>query len=557
VAKGRMRLVLGLTIIGAASFICGLMMIFIGETLRLKSSHSGQGLAQEGEFVAVCGLVCGVVLLAVLTGGLIPRAGRNGRPAPAITGAVVTGPVPGVAVTGEWLRPLPASGPGSSVDYLSRPGQAENVRSGSDYADDGWHPGPDEGWSSEPAYVWNAGGHHGWGRGDDWGRAAQDEWNLADQQEWVPSEEPAPGTEQQWGTRGQQEWAPDGQQQWVRRQQDWGHGGQQGWVPGDQPEWGPGGQQQWGPGGQQDWRPGDHQQWGPGSRQDWGPGDQQGWDRADQQGEVAGVQDDWVPGDQHTWSDEVQDDWVPGDQHTWSDEVQDYRSRSGRPDRVPGGHDGGARGGDQDGWGLAGSPAERGAAAGPQDPRLADGRNLGPDREDGQDLGPDREPETAGARPVPFLTGPEPTYLTGPDSGSLAEPRSADLPVSKPAVGEARMADDTSPLPVVKADGPPPSPPGLSEVASAGPLDRPGDTYRAEHAEPPSADTQEKIEQIKDLYLTAEAIGEDALGKHFDQLSQRQRSLIREFFEKAGLGSGKTSKLRGGDSAQDSPTSVR
>jgi hypothetical protein len=176
-----------------------------------------------------------------------------------------------------------------------------------------------------------------------------------------------------------------------------------------------------------------------------------------------------------------------------------------------------------------------------QDPRLTDG----------QDLGPDREPETAGARPVPFLTGPEPTYLTGPDSGSLAEPRSGDVPVSKPAVGEARMADDTSPLPVIKADGPPPSPPGLSEAASADPHDRPGDTYRPEHAEPPSADTQEKIEQIKDLYLTAEAIGEDALGKHFDQLSQRQRSLIREFFEKAGLGSSRKSKLRNGDSAQD------
>jgi hypothetical protein len=134
------------------------------------------------------------------------------------------------------------------------------------------------------------------------------------------------------------------------------------------------------------------------------------------------------------------------------------------------------------------------------------------------------------------------------------------------------MADDTSPLPVIKADGPlpslpsPPSPPGPSEAAATGHHDRPGDTYRPGHAEPPSADTQEKIEQIKDLYLTAEAIGEDALGKHFDQLSQRQRSLIREFFEKAGLGSGKTSKLRGGDSgsklrggdsAQDSAPSVR
>jgi len=45
-----------------------------------------------------------------------------------------------------------------------------------------------------------------------------------------------------------------------------------------------------------------------------------------------------------------------------------------------------------------------------------------------------------------------------------------------------------------------------------------------------------KIDQIKDLYLTAEAIGEDALDKHFQQVSQRQRELIREFFERSKPG---------------------
>jgi len=45
-----------------------------------------------------------------------------------------------------------------------------------------------------------------------------------------------------------------------------------------------------------------------------------------------------------------------------------------------------------------------------------------------------------------------------------------------------------------------------------------------------------KLEQIKDLYLTAEAIGEDALDRHFDEVSQRQRELIREFFERSGPG---------------------
>jgi len=42
-----------------------------------------------------------------------------------------------------------------------------------------------------------------------------------------------------------------------------------------------------------------------------------------------------------------------------------------------------------------------------------------------------------------------------------------------------------------------------------------------------------KLEQIKDLYLTAEAIGEDALGKHFEQVSQRQHELIKDFFQQS------------------------
>ena len=59
-----------------------------------------------------------------------------------------------------------------------------------------------------------------------------------------------------------------------------------------------------------------------------------------------------------------------------------------------------------------------------------------------------------------------------------------------------------------------------------------------------------KLEQIKDLYLTAEAIGEDALEKHFDQVSQRQRELIKEFFERSSRsganGTGDGSASRGG-----------
>jgi len=45
-----------------------------------------------------------------------------------------------------------------------------------------------------------------------------------------------------------------------------------------------------------------------------------------------------------------------------------------------------------------------------------------------------------------------------------------------------------------------------------------------------------KLDQIKDLLLTAEAIGEHNLDMHFDQVSQRQRELIREFFREAAPG---------------------
>lgn len=48
---------------------------------------------------------------------------------------------------------------------------------------------------------------------------------------------------------------------------------------------------------------------------------------------------------------------------------------------------------------------------------------------------------------------------------------------------------------------------------------------------PPSAAA--KLDQIKDLLITAEAIGEANLDQHFERVSQRQRELIREFFDRA------------------------
>jgi hypothetical protein len=125
--------------------------------------------------------------------------------------------------------------------------------------------------------------------------------------------------------------------------------------------------------------------------------------------------------------------------------------------------------------------------------------------------------------------------------------------------------DDTAPLPVIRAEpapsvsvgrtrGPFEPPDQSAEPAEAGSAAVPAGPVNggygpavgamagareigqaaesaasAEVAGPEAA----KLDQIKDLYLTAEAIGDDALAQHFQQVSDRQRQLIREYFDQA------------------------
>jgi len=79
--------------------------------------------------------------------------------------------------------------------------------------------------------------------------------------------------------------------------------------------------------------------------------------------------------------------------------------------------------------------------------------------------------------------------------------------------------------------------PLLSSAATpdaAGPAgtEQPPDPAR-EGSEPPDQARARKLEQLKDLYLTAEAIGEQNVDKHFDQLLARQRELIGDYFRKS------------------------
>jgi hypothetical protein len=140
-------------------------------------------------------------------------------------------------------------------------------------------------------------------------------------------------------------------------------------------------------------------------------------------------------------------------------------------------------------------------------------------------------------------TTPLPVIL----SGAASIPRPAQVETPRGPFEPARPAGPTSEISSVEA-----LPPHLNGVAHAvGSLENgtPAEPRRSSVGSgSPSPDdlapvspavrsipdaASEKLEQIKDLYVTAEAIGEEALDNHFDQVSQRQRELIEEFFQQS------------------------
>jgi hypothetical protein len=74
---------------------------------------------------------------------------------------------------------------------------------------------------------------------------------------------------------------------------------------------------------------------------------------------------------------------------------------------------------------------------------------------------------------------------------------------------------------------------GLARAGLAGQSQAPPDAARDEGLEDAAHARARKLEQIRDFYLTAEAIGEQNVDKHFDQLLARQRELISEYFEQS------------------------
>jgi hypothetical protein len=484
VAQERMRIVMGLTVAGAALLACGLMLVLVGTSLRLRSPHDGRGFVHAGEAVAICGLVFGVGLLVVLLIDLADRVGRGGpgragkRAGPGSASGRLTPPTAPEA--GRAQLPQEPVVEFRLASSYPRPGHTDNrwppdAASGSYQPDagHGWYPRPDDGSDSEVGGTWSPGGSNVWSSGDDWDSSGEGGWSPAEADDWASDGRDG------WGPADQADWGHGGQPEWAAGQGGWGAPGQGAWDHGGQPEWVPDGQGGWALAGQDGW----------------GAPGQGGWDH--------GGQPQWMPDGQGDW----------------------------------------AAGGDQD-WGFAepaaGSvepePTQDAPRAAPGEPQLG---VPGPSDVVGGDLD-----DTS---PLPVIRD------LSPPAAKTAE----DEPDPAPEPGQNKSAPFSvfEPAPRKSVFEPGPKKKAPEHDRGSDRRAQSGDAGRRAQAGPLPVETQAKIEPIKDLYVTAEAIGEDALVKHFDSLRHRQRSLIREFFEQAGLGSSRRSERRGGDSADDGASS--
>ena len=163
------------------------------------------------------------------------------------------------------------------------------------------------------------------------------------------------------------------------------------------------------------------------------------------------------------------------------------------------------------------------------------------------------------AEPAPPAGAPDGVYVyrdigdqpggpaaTGPGPGGNDAAYWYDLPGSATGPGAPTQPGEEArgPFePLVSSS----DPPGAARHTSAGPdTAEPAvpDSAHADQAPADSAaggvpaesayDRARKLEQIKDLYLTAEAIGEANVDKHFDQLLAQQRELISDYFRQPG-----------------------
>jgi len=135
--------------------------------------------------------------------------------------------------------------------------------------------------------------------------------------------------------------------------------------------------------------------------------------------------------------------------------------------------------------------------------------------------------EPARAVPSENVAGSAPANTAGPAPANTAGPAPANTAGPAPANTAGTAPANTAGTAPANTAGSAPANTAAPELGEAA---QPAETESADKL--PTA-ASEKLDQIKDLLITAEAIGEANLDRHFDQVSQRQRELIREFFETA------------------------
>jgi hypothetical protein len=180
-------------------------------------------------------------------------------------------------------------------------------------------------------------------------------------------------------------------------------------------------------------------------------------------------------------------------------------------------------------------PAAPDVAAGRREATAADRNSHGPGPIERlvQAAAP-RDEDAEMTRPLPVIlpganSVPRPGHIEAP-RGPFEAARPSSPPVQRiadPPPRSASITGSVEPPPATFSVADPGPRPGMIPA----PVPLPGQAP-APHPIPEAAAA--KLDQIKDLYLTAEAIGEDALDRHFDQVSERQRELIREFFDRSG-----------------------
>jgi hypothetical protein len=125
-------------------------------------------------------------------------------------------------------------------------------------------------------------------------------------------------------------------------------------------------------------------------------------------------------------------------------------------------------------------------------------------------------------------TGEPDAASAAPDPAESEAAYWYDLLAEEPAALNEPVRGPFEPL--LSSSGPPP---GAAEPPAAEPAPSAADAIGEHDADDTEHARARKLEQIKDLYLTAEAIGEHNVDKHFDQLLAQQRELISDYFRQS------------------------